>query len=139
MNIISSIMPDDKIDSYVKLDEKLICINPPESLIELYLISRLTQDIGLRAEHDYSIENITIMPKTLGKFNPNYGILITKIRTVCKNKDIESFILLCDEINKYVSIPFPLRKWENYCYSIKHSTCLTETLEFIISKYNILL
>ena len=133
--IISNVMPEARIAEYMEKDESLIIKTPPDNLIELYLLSFIPQFLYIRAEHDYSIENIDIMPKTLGKYNKRYGDLIGLIKNA---KNTEGFAALVRFIRTYSSIlpePCIFNKWTNYCYNIKHSVSLVECLEFIIFKY----
>jgi|694.fasta_scaffold148103_4 hypothetical protein len=135
MEIIPQEMPAHRIEEYLKKDETLIIKDPPNSLIELYLLSNISQFLGIRAEFDYSIEN-NVSVKTLGKFNKNYGDLITLIKGA---KNVDGFNALITFINNFNGSMKHQKftKWTNYCFSIKHATSLDECLEYIIFKYNI--
>ena len=135
ITITTGIMPEDRIAGYIEKDKTLIIKDPPAHLVELYLMSLIPQFLFIRAEADYSIEN-KVTNKTLGKFNKNYGELITLIKGA---KNIGGFTALITYILQYTSISLNFTKWENYCYSIKHATSLKECLEFMIFKYNIIL
>lgn len=141
IEIIINVMSEDRIAKYLEQDKKLIIPTPPDSLIELFILSLIPQFARITAEHDYSVENVSICNKTLGKFNKNYAELIALIKNVFKTKTKEVFnnlITFINELNPDVlSECKSFTKWTNYCYNIKHSTNLVECLEFVIFKYNI--
>ena len=145
----SNLSNEDKL-YFENKKKNLILLNPKKNIIDLYIIKMITQYLQIRAENDYSIENLKkIHEKKLNNYNKTYDIIVSLLITLFKSNKLE------DLNNLYIFIyNFIEENKENYNYEIKlnnkilkydkdelysvlHSRNINECLSYLISYYNI--
>lgn len=142
--IKTKILPDDQVEKYKTLTAKFIEPNPTQQLNTIYIISNMTEIIGLRAENDWSIENKHIVAedqRRLGIENPNFKEFIGLINgyakkpTYGKFKEIlawlEKFLTLIDKKEEYEALE--LVYIPNYTVDVRHSDSLNDCLNYLIN------
>ena len=141
-----ALVSDIDIEYFTMMQKSLVLPNPSEHMFELYIINMICQHLHLRAELDYSIESSHIHKhKRKGIMNPLFAEIILLIKSVIKLHDSESFTNLVLFINKFLvliekdQLPLSFNKYTNYLYHINHSRNIVECLEFIVTKYDIII
>lgn len=141
MKITSKTIPNDLVDKYTILSKDFKVVDPPKNLLEIYIISRISEIIGLRAEKDWSIENICSVPekdRKLGVQNTNFTAYLKLVKNVYKSFSLSDFKLLVDWLSKFLlaigkPADFEIYRTSNYVIDIRHSSTVSECLTFIAS------
>lgn len=108
MKIIS---PEQISELEVRRAKFLISV-PNDTLIEIYIISTISEIMHLRAERDWSIESdVPERERRLGIQNPNYTqltVLIRKFLKVLNVSSLQSLIDFCREFKNKYSLKFQI-------------------------------
>ena len=155
MHIVISEYTSEDIEYFLSKEKTIVHKTPSNGLINLFIIEMITNYLFIRAEHDYSIENVNNIPlemKKLNNFNPVYKNIVNLINNTIKHKNIESlellYIFISEFIKKYkdeyalihVAVPVIEPVFKKYDLSkiyfhIKLARSLQETLNYLVSKY----
>lgn len=141
MQIEETQLSTDEITELIDKISKFIISDPNDELTEIYVISTLSEIIGLRAEQDYSAENQPVTEKKLGQYNPNYETFLGLVRSLLEKNTVECFENLrtwlasyCHQIDKNYLMDGPIRYTSNFISDIRLASNVTDCLSFLITR-----
>lgn len=141
MKITNKTLSPDVVAKFTTLTKEFKIPDPPKNLQEIYILSRIAEIMGLRAEKDWSVETIQSIPekdRKLGVQNPNYSAYVTLVKGVCKTFSFPDFTALVKWLQNFLSsigktADFEIYRTTNYVVDIRHSYTLSECLTFVAS------
>jgi len=119
MMFVVTNLTEAEIKRFDELSKKFKIIDPPKNLMEIYIISRFAEIIGLRAEKDYSIENVSSSSsssdaeKKLGIQNVNYTVYTNLVKKALKTQDFNDFLEVYTWITTFIdNLPITSTKYK---------------------------
>lgn len=138
----------DIIEHHIDVDKAkvndFIIPDPNDELNRMYIISIISETIGIRAEREYSPEHhIPEKERKMGIQNENYTEFVKLIDTMFKEQSVQSFRVVEDFIRKYlksinkISL-FPkydtIQYWTNERYDVRLTNTVAEWFSYCVTK-----
>ena len=136
-------LPPDIVEQYTKKTDQFITPNPDKELNRIYVVSNITEIMGLRAETDWSAEapDIPKAQRRLGIQNPVYTELLELLTKYLAKPEKTQYIKIQNwlltylkQINRQELLDTTkLAYTKNYTVDIRHADTITDCMNYLIN------